>query len=149
VNPRGDQTDNNPASSDELESAIYSGFVRHRRFAPRDHAFDNKLFMLLLKTDEIPEVLGRFWQLGRGFFSWGRFRRKDYIGPAKLPVDTAVRQKMAELSGEPIDHFNGETYLLCHLRYMGIYFSPLNLYYLKQDGRFTRMLAEVSNTPWN
>lgn len=138
-----------PLAKDEFESAIYSGFVRHRRFVPREHAFDYKLFMMLLKTDEISDVLDRFWQLGSGALSWGRFRRRDYIGPANLPIDVAVQNKMAELSGQPAEHFGGETFLLCHLRYMGIYFSPLNLYYLKQNGQFTYLLAEVSNTPWN
>ncbi|GAB5498570.1 MAG: DUF1365 domain-containing protein [Pseudohongiellaceae bacterium] len=149
---RQDHTSGNEVSSklgNDLESAIYTGFVRHRRFVPRNHSFDNKLFMLLLKTDEIPEVINRFWQLGRGILSWGRFKRQDYIGPTDQPVDVAVRQKMAELADAPIENFSGETFVLCHLRYMGIYFSPLNLYYLKQNGRFTYMLAEVSNTPWN
>lgn len=135
--------------ADEFESAIYSGFVRHRRFTPREHAFDYKLFMLLLKTDEIARLLDRFWQLGSGALSWGRFRRQDYIAPTDLSIDAAVWEKMAEISGQPAEHFHGETFLLCHLRYMGIYFSPLNLYYLKQNGQFTYLLAEVSNTPWN
>ena len=39
--------------------------------------------------------------------------------------------------------------MLVQLRYFGFYFSPLNLYYLRQGDRFRYMLAEVSNTPWN
>lgn len=51
-----------------FESAIYNGFVRHRRYFPVAHHFDNKIFMLLLKVDEIPLVLKSFWQLGTSNF---------------------------------------------------------------------------------
>lgn len=132
-----------------FESAIYQGFVRHRRFTPCRHEFDYPLFMMLLKLDEIPRLLHSFWQLGQGSFSWARFRRADYLGEKDQDLDTAVRDKMAQLSGMSRDQLEGDLFLLCHLRYLGLYFSPLNLYYLRQDGRFRFMLAEVSNTPWN
>lgn len=132
-----------------FESAIYQGFVRHRRFTPRRHEFDYPLFMLLLKLDEIPRLCRSFWQLGQRPFSWARFRRADYLGDKHQNLELAVREKMAELSGLSIEQLDGDVFLLCHLRYFGLYFSPLNLYYLKQNGHFRYMLAEVSNTPWN
>lgn len=133
----------------QTESAIYQGFVRHRRFSPRRHEFDYPLFMMLLKLDEIPELLPRFWQLGSRLWNWARFRRADYLGSADEDLEDAVRRKMATLAGLTEKDCQGDIYLLCHLRYFGIYFSPLNLYYLKQNGQFRYMLAEVSNTPWN
>lgn len=40
--------------------------------------------------------------------------------------------------------------MLGQVRTLGIYFSPVNFYFLRNDdGIFTHMLAEVSNTPWN
>jgi DUF1365 family protein len=51
-----------------LESAICKGFVRHRRYFPVAHQFDNKIFLLLLKADETPLVLKSFWQLGTSNF---------------------------------------------------------------------------------
>jgi len=136
-------------ASPQLESAIYKGFVRHRRFSPVHHQFDNKIFMLLLKVEEIPQILESFWQIGSRKFSWARFRREDYIGQTDEPVDQAVKTKIAQkLSVDPLT-IVGDVYMLVHLRYLGFYFSPLNLYYLKCGGEFKYMLAEVSNTPWH
>lgn len=137
------------ANNKPFASAIYQGFVRHRRFTPCRHEFDYPLFMMLLKLDELPRLLKSFWQLGQGRLSWARFRRADYIGDTQQDLELAVRDKMAELSGLTIEQLEGEIYLLCHLRYFGFYFSPLNLYYLNQHDRFRYMLAEVSNTPFN
>lgn len=40
--------------------------------------------------------------------------------------------------------------LLCQLRCLGVYFSPVNFFFfVGPQGEFTHMLAEVSNTPWN
>jgi len=134
---------------DETESAIYSGFVRHRRFEPRIHEFDYPLFMMLLKVDEIDQLTKKFWQFGMSRFSWARFRRADYIGKETTSIAQSVREKLAELSNQNEGDFQGDVFMLCHLRYFGLYFSPLNLYFLRQDGHYTFMLAEVSNTPWN
>jgi DUF1365 family protein len=105
--------------------------------------------MLLIKADELPRLLDEFWQLGTSPFSWARFRRKDYIGSPETSVAQAVKDKISALSGTPNAPIDGDVFLLVHLRYFGFYFSPLNLYYVRQDGRFKYMLAEVSNTPWH
>lgn len=133
----------------ELESAIYTGFVKHRRFTPKRHQFRSKLFMLLIKTEELPTVLANFWQLGRSRWSWARFKREDYIGPPESTIAQAVKSRIGALLGQPGEAIIGDVFLLGHLRYFGFYFSPLNLYYLRQDGHFKYMLAEVSNTPWH
>jgi uncharacterized protein len=135
--------------SPALESAIYKGFVGHRRFTPTHHQFENKIFMLLLKVDEIPLVLNSFWQLGTRWLSWARFRRADYIGESDTSITDAVKSKIAEKMNTEAADINGDVFMLVHLRYLGFYFSPLNLYYVKSNGQFTHMLAEVSNTPWH
>ena len=135
-----------PAS---FESAIYKGVVRHRRFTPRKHEFNYPIFMLLLKADEIPRVMQKFWQLGTNALRWARFSKRDYIGGKSEDFSRAVKSKIAEKLGIKAKEVNGDVYFLGHLRYFGLYLSPLNLYYLKQGEEFTYMLAEVSNTPWN
>ncbi|MCG8414017.1 MAG: DUF1365 domain-containing protein [Pseudomonadales bacterium] len=136
-------------TSRPLESAIYKGVVRHRRFSPTQHEFEYPLFMFLLKADEISTVLSRFWQLSTSKLSLARFQRSDYIGNELESVETSVIRKIAELSGRPEQEIEGDVFMLVHLRYFGFYFSPLNVYYLRHDGEFRYMLAEVSNTPWN
>lgn len=136
------------ADNEAFESAIYRGFVRHRRFTPRYHEFKYPLMMMWLKLDELDELKHQLKQFGERRFHWARFKRKDYIGDEQLPVAVAVKQKIAELSAQGTST-DGEVFLLGQLRYFGLYFSPLNLYYLRQNGDFRYMLAEVSNTPWN
>lgn len=133
----------------KFESAIYKGFVRHRRFAPKEHEFRYPLFMLLLKTDEIPQLMQSFWQLGTKVLSWARFKRSDYLQANSEDLGLATREKIADLLNKNISDVEGDVYLLCHLRYFGFYFSPLNVYFLKNKGEFKYVLAEVSNTPWN
>ncbi len=149
------ESDLNNGGKEEFESAIYQGFVRHRRFTPKSHEFKQSLFMMLIKLDELPRLISRFWQLSDKTLSWARFKRQDYIGGQltanqnkSLSVSDAVKQKIAELQPDANTE-QGEVFLLGQLRYFGLYFSPLNLYYLRVDGHFRYMLAEVSNTPWN
>ncbi len=140
------------SATDNLESALYVGKVRHRRFRDASHEFEFPLFMVLLKLDEISTLTRRLWQFGPRLFHWARFRRQDYIRSSlnqHADLQAAVVSKMSELSGQPDSALSGDVFLLCQLRYMGFYFSPLNLYYLRQNGTFTHLLAEVSNTPWN
>ncbi|MCY4357904.1 MAG: DUF1365 domain-containing protein [Gammaproteobacteria bacterium] len=132
-----------------LESALYQGVVRHRRFTPKRHEFEYPLFMFLIKAREIPTVLSRFWQLGSSALSLARLRRQDYIGPADRSIEHSVIEKIAELGELSCKELTGEVFMLVQLRYFGFYFSPLNVYYLRQAGKFRYMLAEVSNTPWN
>ena len=133
--------------SEALESAVFSGFVRHRRFTPTHHEFEYPIHMFLLRADELPRLLGRHWQLGKEWYRWARFKRADYVGHAG-DLSNSVRAKIAELAGEPKENVEGEVFCLVHLRYLGFYFSPLNVYYLKIQGHFRYLLAEVSNTPW-
>lgn len=131
-----------------FESAIYQGFVRHRRFSPKRHEFKNSLMMMLIKLDEVEQLQKTFWQFGNRALSWVRLKRQDYIGDDSQTISQAVKDKMAELLPDSPPP-EGEVFLLGQLRYFGFYFSPLNLYYLRQQGHFRYLLAEVSNTPWN
>ena len=134
---------------DGFQSAIYAGTVRHRRLSPRKHDFNYPLFMFLLKVDEIPSVVKTFWQLSFNAFCWARFRRSDYIVSEHESITDAVRSKIAEELNFPVKELGKDVFFLGHLRYFGFYFSPLNVYFVKTADKFTHMLAEVSNTPWN
>ena len=137
------------SSGKNFESAIYEGFVRHRRHYPSKREFRYPIFMFLLNTEEIPKVLQSFWQLGTRVLSWARFRREDYLGRHDGNLSLSVKSKIAELLGNKDRQLDGDVYVLCHLRYFGFYFSPLNIYFLKENSKFKYVLAEVSNTPWN
>jgi DUF1365 family protein len=102
---------------------------------------------LWLDLDEISEVEKQVRGFSRAFWSPLRFKREDYLGDPKLPLKESVLQKMSELAGKEL---KGQVFLLGQVRTFGLYFSPVNFYYLRsENGHFSHLLAEVSNTPWD
>jgi len=131
-----------------LNSAIYEGWVRHRRFAPVEHAFRYRVFQLYVDLAELDRLFaGRwFWSLNRP--NLAQFRRRDYYGDPALPLDTAVRERVqATLGRRP----TGPIRLLTHGRYFGKTMNPVSFYYgFADDGETLEwILAEITNTPWD
>lgn len=133
-------------------SAIYEGWVRHRRWTP-EHAFTFPLFMAYLDLAEVDEVLAvsRWW--GREWWRPARFVRSDYLrgpGGAAQELDGAVRDVVeAELGERP----RGPVRMLTHLRCFGYVFNPVTFYYCfgkdaRGGERVEAIVAEITNTPW-
>lgn len=131
-----------------MHSALYFGRLRHRRHAPRPHAFHYPLFMAYLDLAELDRVFaGRwFWSAHRPALAW--FRRADYLGDAAVPLDAAVRDLVAEQTGH---RPTGPIRMLAHLRCYGHCFNPATFYYcFEPDGeRVANIVVEITNTPWN
>ena len=130
-----------------MHSALYFGRLRHRRHAPRAHAFDYPLFMAYLDLAELDTVFqGRWlWSTRRRNLVW--FRRADYLGDPRVPLDAAVRDRVeAETGRRP----SGAVRMLTHLRCYGHCFNPVTFYYcFDAAGRLEAIVAEITNTPWN
>ena len=130
-----------------MHSALYTGWVSHRRRTPRVHAFRFPLFMVLLDLAELDTVFrGRwFWSVERR--NLASFRRADHVGDPQLPLDRSVRDLVERESGR---RPQGPIRLLTHLRYFGYCFNPVSFYYCYdaagQD--IETVVAEVNNTPW-
>jgi len=131
-----------------MHSALYLGQVRHRRFAPRAHAFVYRLFMVYLDLDEIDTVFRGRWLWSTRRWALARFRRSDYLGDPAVPLDQAVRDKVEQETGK---RPTGPIRLLTHLRYFGLGFNPVSFYYCfdAKGERVETIVAEVTNTPWN
>lgn len=131
-----------------MHSALYTGWVRHRRFLPRPHQFRYRLFMPYLDLAELDTVFQDrwLWSVGRPNLAW--FRRADYLGDPAIPLDTAVRDRVEQETGR---RPAGPIRLLTHLRYFGYVFNPVSFYYCfdAADTRVETLLAEITNTPWN
>jgi len=128
-------------------SAVYEGWVRHRRHAPHAHSFRYRICMLYLDLAEIDGVFAgrRFWSVGRR--NLAEFRRSDYLGDPAVPLADAVRERVrAETGHAPA----GPIRLLTHLRYFGHCFNPVSFYYcFGADGATLEcIVAEITNTPW-
>jgi uncharacterized protein len=130
-----------------MHSRIYKGWVEHRRHAPHPHQFRYRLFMMYLDLAELPRLFdGKpFWSTRRA--APARFKRSDYLGPAHLPLDEAVRELVeARLGTRP----SGPIRLLTHLRYFGYCMNPVSFYYCfnAQGSAVESIVAEITNTPW-
>jgi DUF1365 family protein len=131
-----------------MHSALYTGRLRHRRFAPRGHQFSYRLFMVYVDLAELGEIFrGRWlWSARRPALAW--LRRADYLGDPAVSLDTAVRDRVAQHTGvRP----TGPIRMLAHLRYFGVGFNPVTFYYCfdAADTHVETIVAEITNTPWN
>jgi DUF1365 family protein len=130
-----------------LASAVYSGWVRHRRHAPHPHAFRYRLFQLYLDLGEVDRVFAgaRFWSHGRR--NLAEFRRSDFHGDPAVPLADAVRETVRAATGRAPA---GPIRLLAHARYFGQSFNPVAFYYcFAADGAtLETIVAEITNTPW-
>ncbi|HVW46200.1 MAG TPA: DUF1365 domain-containing protein [Solirubrobacterales bacterium] len=129
------------------ESAIYEGWVRHRRMSPVEHSFRHRLFLAYLDLAELPAVLDPFplWSARRR--APARFRRADHLGDPARPLDECVRDLVAG-SGAPRP--TGPVRLLTGLRHLGHCFNPVSFYYCfdPTGRRVEAVVAEVENIPW-
>ena len=130
-----------------MHSAIYHGSLRHRRFAPREHAFSYPRFMVYLDLAELDTVFGGRWLWSTRRAALARFNRTDHLGDPALPLDRAVRDLVESRGGS---RPAGPIRLLTHLRYFGHCFNPVSFYYCFDAAgeRVECIVAEVNNTPW-
>jgi hypothetical protein len=130
-----------------MESCLYFGRVRHRRFEPVRHAFERPLFLAYLDLGELDQVFHGRWLWSTRRLAYARFRREDHLGDPALPLDEAVRRLVAERIGlRP----GGPIRLLTQLRQAGFRFDPVRFFYcFGADGQLDAIVADVTNTPWN
>src|ERR1700759_5599691 len=109
-----------------MHSAIYIGWLSHRRHGPRVHAFPQRLFMVYLDLAELDQVFAGRWCWSTRRRALARFDRRDHMGDPHLPLDESIRRLVAERTGHRPD---GPVRLLTHLRYFGHVFNPVSFYY--------------------
>ncbi len=128
-------------------SALYEGWVRHRRVEPVEHSFRYRMFMTYLDLAELPEVLDPLpgWSARRPALA--RFKRSDQIGDPALALDQVIRDQVAdEIGVRP----SGPVRMLTNLRYFGHCFNPVTFFYCFDEDadNVEAVLAQVNNTPW-
>ena len=130
-----------------MHSALYTGWVNHRRRAPRVHAFRFPLFMVLLDLAELDRVFRGRWLWSVERRNVASFRRADHFGDQAVPLDKSVRDLVERASGR---RPQGPIRLLTHLRYFGYCFNPVSFYYCYDAAgqAIESVVAEVNNTPW-
>jgi DUF1365 family protein len=128
-------------------SAVYEGWIRHRRFEPVEHSFRYRLFLMYLDLDELPAVLDpyRLWSARRA--APARFRRSDFMGDPERPLAECARDAVKTQTGR---RPAGPVRLLANLRYLGHAFNPVSFYYCFDPAgeRVEAVVADVNNIPW-
>jgi hypothetical protein len=128
-------------------SALYEGWVRHRRFEPVAHEFRYRLALMYLDLDELPQVLDPFPLFSARRPAPARFRREDFMGDPARPLAECARDAVeAETGNRPA----GPVRLLASLRQLGHSFNPVSFYYCFEPGgeRVEAVVADVNNIPW-
>lgn len=120
-----------------MESAIYTGWVMHRRLRPVVHAFRYRVFALLLDLDEAPDTRLFGWNR-RAVFS---FRDHDHGDGRNLRLWLDGLLADAGLVAD------GARRVLCYPRIFGFVFNPLSVWFCHdRDGTLKAMVYEVHNT---
>jgi len=127
-----------------MESALYLGKLRHRRFSPRDHQFTYPMFMAFLDVDRLPELMRVSPFSAYNKWNWTAYDDRDHFGDPAQPLRQRLREDAACNGVELPD---GKIFLLTHLRYLGYVFNPVSFFYCYDTAcELAMILSEVNNT---
>ena len=125
-------------------SYIYTGTVIHKRFKPRIHIFNYKVFSLLIDLSEI-NLLHKTLKL----FSYNKFNIISFFNKDHGPRDgsSLVNWVIDNLKKNNIESNDVQIKLLCYPRIFGYVFNPLSVFYVyNKNSDLIAILYEVKNT---
>ena len=127
-----------------IDSGLFVGTLRHRRFTPVAHTFTFPLFMALVDIDRVPHLMRRSRLTSHNRWNWASFDDRDHLGDANRPL----RERLVlDAARHGIELPTGAIFLLTHLRYLGYCFNPVSFFYCFDRTQQLRVvLAEVRNT---
>jgi DUF1365 family protein len=127
-----------------MDSALYVGKLRHRRFTPRGHEFSYPVYMAFLDIDRLPEAMriSPFSSYNR--WNWTSYHESDHFGDPSKSLRTRLQEDAA---AQGIKLPEGQIFLLTHLRYFGYVFNPVSFFYCyEHSGRLALVMSEVNST---
>jgi len=127
-----------------IDSGLFVGTLRHRRFTPVAHAFTYPLFMALLDIDRISELMRVSAVTSYDRWNWASFDDRDHLGDPSRPLRERL---VVDAARHGIELQHGPIFLLTHLRYLGYCFNPVSFFYcFDRAEQLQVVLAEVRNT---
>jgi hypothetical protein len=127
-----------------MESALYVGKLRHRRFSPSAHSFSYPVYMAFLDIDRLPELMRISPFASYNRWNWTAYRERDHFGDA---TKTLRARLVEDAARNRVTLPNGPIFLLTHLRYFGYVFNPVSFYYCYDNGgNLSQLMAEVNST---
>lgn len=134
----------------DLSSRLLIGNVWHCRYQPTQHQLTYPLYMACINLDDVEALASRVSFFGTHWWNWARFKQSDYFRSRQMELKAAVISEVNRLTNQCLNHNECSVMAVVNLRYLGLYFSPVNFYYIyDQQGNWNSIVAEVSNTPWN
>ena len=125
-------------------SYIYTGSVIHKRFKPKIHSFNYKVFSLLIDLSEIDAMDEEI-----KIFSYNKFNIISFFNKDHGPRDGSSLKSwvIKNLEKNDIDTDDIQIKLLCYPRIFGYVFNPLSVFYIyDKDLNLISILYEVKNT---
>tara|TARA_B110000285_G_scaffold150768_1_gene168311 strand:- start:175 stop:942 length:768 start_codon:yes stop_codon:yes gene_type:complete len=125
-------------------SYIYTGTVIHKRFKPKIHTFNYKVFSLLIDLSEI-DILHKTLRL----FSYNKFNIISFFNKDHGPRDGSSLKNwvLDNLKKNDIESEDVKIKLLCYPRIFGYVFNPLSVFYVyDKNSVLIAILYEVKNT---
>ncbi|MDB4845720.1 DUF1365 domain-containing protein [Candidatus Pelagibacter sp.] len=125
-------------------SSIYTGSVIHKRFKPKIHFFNYKVFSLLIDLSEL-HLLDKNLKL----FSYNKFNIISFYNSDHGRRDGSSLKKWVidNLKKNNINTNNIQIKLLCYPRIFGYVFNPLSIFYIYDKNEdLISILYEVKNT---
>ena len=126
------------------ESFIYTGTVIHKRFKPKIHSFNYKVFSLLIDLSEL-DLLDKNLKL----FSYNKFNVISFYNKDHGQRDGSSLKNWV-IDNLEKNHINTNGILiklLCYPRIFGYVFNPLSVFYVYDKNKdLISILYEVKNT---
>ena len=125
-------------------SSIYTGNVIHKRFKPKIHSFNYKVFSLLIDLSEL-DTLDKDLKL----FSYNKFNIISFYNKDHGPRDgNSLKNWVVDnLKKNNIETNDIQIKLLCYPRIFGYVFNPLSVFYVyDKNFNLISILYEVKNT---
>jgi uncharacterized protein len=126
------------------KSSIYTGTVIHKRFKPKIHSFNYKVFSLLIDLSEL-DLLDKNLKL----FSYNKFNIISFYNKDHGSRDGSSLKNWVinNLKKNNIETNKIQIKLLCYPRIFGYVFNPLSVFYVyNKNLDLISILYEVKNT---
>jgi len=128
----------------DVNSALFSGYVYHKRLRPAVHVLRYRVFTMLLALDEIDALEERLWLFSRNRWNLFSFYDKDF---GQFPTESLQHYVLRQLNDAGIEQKPHRILLTCYPRICGYTFNPLSLFYcLDERDQPIAILHEVHNT---
>jgi DUF1365 family protein len=127
-----------------METALYTGYVRHTRVSQRKLSLHHRCFWVSLDVDRIDEIVSKLSILSHGRFNILGIYDRDYGDGSDRPLREQIEQ---HLTTAGIESRAAKIVLFSMPRVLGYGFNPISLYFcMDETGAPAAIVYEVHNT---